>query len=49
MRIVHPHARFHGPLDQALSRFETIYHGEGNLRFKAIQLFACSFRTLLKN
>jgi hypothetical protein len=49
MRIVHCYARFHGLLDQALTRFETIYHGKGDLRCEAIQLFVCSFRTILKN
>jgi hypothetical protein len=40
-RIVYRHARFHGLLYQALTRFETIYHGAGNLPCKAIQLLVC--------
>lgn len=49
LRIVHCHARCHGLLDQALSRSKTIYHGEDNLRCKAIQLFVFLMRTFLNH
>ena len=31
MRVLRCHARIRGLLDQGLSRFETIYHGEGEM------------------